>query len=531
MKKLLQTDFLSFAHQALADLDDTLLNNDRYIELYATRLIEFADGSIRRLLINMPPRHGKSKLGSICAAAWILAHDPSTKIMIVTYSKELAEMISRAIRAIVQSSWFKGVFPTRVAPGHARSNNFATTLGGQVYATSFEGSITGFGADVIIIDDPHDIADAQNPEQMHRTIEKFYSIVVSRLNNPRKGRIMVVAHRIHEDDLSADLLRSGDSWTHLALPLIAPAHRTYDTAYGPWDRKKGELLRADDEDLATIERRRKLCVNPPFDLVYQQGAEGSAAGVLKRRHFRSYRGEEIENLPRFISIDPGVDEGLGRSFSVIQLWASDGKRYYLLDQIRVRCSFRELLRLTKKIAGENVGAPILVEMTANGPALVSALGPVQRQRVERVKPRESKAERLARHYHTLLKGRVRIQKDAHFRAKFIGEFVKFPRRRTDQVDAATQCFDYIRRHRHDIDFTKSNVRQAGTIAVCYNSQPQMNASLRKIDMPAAAASNLSYRAATRPFASSFDASSMNGPSRPQMASIGFGPDWWEKYRR
>ena len=117
MKKLLQTDFLSFAHQALADLDDTLLNNDRY-SLSSTRRGSSSsptDPSVGSR-INMPPRHGKSKLGSICAAAWILAHDPSTKIMIVTYSKELAEMISRAIWAIVQSSWFKGVFPTRVAP-------------------------------------------------------------------------------------------------------------------------------------------------------------------------------------------------------------------------------------------------------------------------------------------------------------------------------------------------------------------------------------------------------------------------------
>lgn len=124
---------------------------------------------------------------------------------------------------------------------------------------------------------------------------------------------------------------------------------------------------------------------------------------------------------------------------------------------------------------------------------------------------------------------MRIRKDAPFRAKFVQEFVKFPRCGTDQVDAATQFFDYIRCHRHDIDFTKSNVTEVGTIAVAYNSA-QVNF-LRKIEMSAAAASNSNYRAAIRPVASSFDGSSMNGPCQPTMPSIGFGPPWWDPYGR
>ena len=101
---LLQNDFLAFARMALSKLDGTVIDDDRYVELYATYLMKFADWSINRLVVNMPPRHGKSKLGSVCCTAWILAHNPRAKIMIVTYSKDLAQNISRAIRDILESS-------------------------------------------------------------------------------------------------------------------------------------------------------------------------------------------------------------------------------------------------------------------------------------------------------------------------------------------------------------------------------------------------------------------------------------------
>ncbi len=528
-KFLLQTDFLSFSRQALKQAG-TVLKNDPYIELYATRLVEFAEGRVRRLLINMPPRHAKSKLGSVCCAAWILAHDPTAQIMIITCSNPLADTLSHGTRSILESPWFQNAFSTRIAHGRAKSNDFETTDRGRVYATSFDGSLTGFGADVIIIDDPHDIADALKPEQIRRTVDKYDSIVVNRLNNPRTGRIMVVAHRIDENDLSAHLLRDGEEWAHLALPFIAPKDQTYDTAYGPWLRKKGDPLR-EDADLARVERSRKKRLHPSYELLYQQDVEGIAPGVLKKRHFLSFCDEDIQNLPRFISIDPGTDEGEGRSFSVIQLWASDGKRHYLLEQIRERCDFRRFLRLTKSLASRNVGAPILVERTANGPALLSALEPNQRKRAVPITPRDSKSQRLRRHYRKFLKKRIHVRKDAPFRAKFIREFVQFPRRGDDQVDATTQYLDYVRRRRDDIDFSKSNITKPGMIVVGYNSAPQANASLMKSDIPAAAASNSNYRAATRPSTASFDASSLNGPFRPQMPSIGLAPAWWERYRR
>src|SRR6202012_2831569 len=96
----------------------------------------------------------------------------------------------------------------------------------------------------IIVDDPHDIKDAGNPRQLERAIDLFDTVVMSRLNSRKTGKVIVIAHRIHEDDLSGHLLRRG-KWKHVMLPMVAVANETYTTQYGRWRRRKGDLLRAD----------------------------------------------------------------------------------------------------------------------------------------------------------------------------------------------------------------------------------------------------------------------------------------------
>jgi len=105
IKSMVRTDFLSFARKAILDLDGTRLGYDRYLEYLATELMEFVDGKTRRLIINLPPRHLKTLLFAVCLSAWKFAHEPSAKIMIVTYSEQLAKNIARNIRRILLSDW------------------------------------------------------------------------------------------------------------------------------------------------------------------------------------------------------------------------------------------------------------------------------------------------------------------------------------------------------------------------------------------------------------------------------------------
>ena len=312
--------------------------------------------------------------------------------------------------------------------------------------------------------------------------------------------------------------------------------RTYNTRYGQWDRKKGELLRPDADDIEDIERmRRKLeFAIPSFDLLYQQDAEAQSLPPLTAEHFLSFDEDAVRNLPHFISIDPGTDKGDGRSYSVVQLWATNGDNYYLIDLVRERCDFSELVRITKRMASRNDGVPILIENTANGPALISALSKKQRGRTHAITPRGSKTTRFRKHDQKFVTGRIRIRNDAPFREKFIEEMIQFPHgRHDDQVDAMTQLLDHVEENRDEIDFSRTNIKRSGLIAGAGNSQYQPMGSSGQQDQKApglgAVALNSSCRAATGSGQPAFDASRLNSPFRPQMSNLNLGVPWWHRY--
>src|SRR6516165_5312026 len=139
-KKLVQTEFLAFAMKAFATLNKgRRLGNDKYLKLLAQTLTHAAAGKTKRLVVSMPPRHFKTFMGSICLPAWILAHNPSAKIIILTYGQDLADKIAYAIRAILQSDWSEQALRPRLAKNGETVVDFLTTDGGGVRSLSIEG--------------------------------------------------------------------------------------------------------------------------------------------------------------------------------------------------------------------------------------------------------------------------------------------------------------------------------------------------------------------------------------------------------
>ena len=122
IKTLLSRDFLSFARKAISELEGTKIGKEPYLKYLAHELDQFANEETRRLIINLPPGHLKTLLGSVSLAAWMLAHDPTLKIIIVSYAEHLSKAIARNIRTILQSSWFKELFATRIKRGPRRGN-------------------------------------------------------------------------------------------------------------------------------------------------------------------------------------------------------------------------------------------------------------------------------------------------------------------------------------------------------------------------------------------------------------------------
>ena len=178
--------------------------------------------------------------------------------------------------------------------------------------------------------------------------------------------------------------------------------------------KKREVLRVKEYGRRAVEERRRASISPPFDLYYQQGVEAKTLLAIKPIHFSSYEPAEVEALRHFISVDPGMSDGEGCSYRVAQVWASNGIYFFLVDQFRRRCRFNELTMNVRTFAKRYRGAPILIEGTATGPALFSALTLKQQRRAVSVRPVDSKVVRFVRHVDKIVGGKIRISKCSPF---------------------------------------------------------------------------------------------------------------------
>jgi hypothetical protein len=371
IKKLVQAKFLAFAMKAFATLNKgESLGNDKYLKLLAQELARVADGKRKRLVVSLPPRHFKTFMGSICLPAWILAHNPSAKIILLAYGQDLANKNAYAVRNILRSDWFKQTFRTRIKKDRAKLVDFITTDGGNVRSLSIEGGVTGLGADYIIIDDPVEIKDCDNAKRLKRVNDLFDNEIQTRLNNPKKGCIVIIAHRISENDLPSHVLQKG-RWKQLKLPLIGTRRRKYDLEDGEvWERKKGELLRPDAFDKSAIDERRDS-KKPGFETLQQQNPGGSDRLRIKAKYFPTFPSAELpmRELPVVLSIDPGQKGGPKNSFTVIQAWCPKDGAHLLLDQWRKQARYSKFRSAARRFIGKYRPSAVLIEATGQGPSV------------------------------------------------------------------------------------------------------------------------------------------------------------------
>ena len=173
-----------------------------------------------RLIINIPPRHLKSICASVALPAFLLGHDPTRKVICVSYSDDLAVKFSNDCRAVMQAEWYRRIFPhTQIDRSKNTETEFRTTKRGYRLATSVGGTLTGRGGDVIIIDDPIKPQDAQSEAIRKKTTQWYENTLLSRLDDKVHGAIVLVMQRLHLDDLAGHLIEKG-GFEHLCLPAI-----------------------------------------------------------------------------------------------------------------------------------------------------------------------------------------------------------------------------------------------------------------------------------------------------------------------
>ena len=216
-----RTDFPSFYRKCFHTINPgTVYCSGWHSHALGHHLEQVRLGKIRRLIINMPPRLGKSLMASVAFAAFVLGHDPTKRVVVISYNSDLASNLHNTFRGIVESAWYQSLFPTmRIS----RNTEFETVTDQYGYrrATSIDGTLTGIGGDILIIDDYLKPGDAIYDNKRATANNLFFNTVLSRLDNKQTGAIVVVGQRLHCDDLTALLLRSSDEYTLLSLPAMS----------------------------------------------------------------------------------------------------------------------------------------------------------------------------------------------------------------------------------------------------------------------------------------------------------------------
>jgi predicted phage terminase large subunit-like protein len=430
----------AFVEKAFRSVNGKRLSNAQlYINFIIWNLEQFLQGDIKKLLVNLPGRHLKTFICSVCFPAFALGLDPTLKFMIVAYNEELAEDIVRQIREVIESPWYKLAFKTRVAEGHSRKHDFTIQGGGRVRAVPVR-SVTGRGGDIIIFDDAHNAADWDNDRQKAKVIEAF-EMLVSRRDSGKMSQMLVVGHRVAEDDLSAHILDRGD-FQHVCLPLFAPRQMTFNIGHGTWCLAKGESLRADAFPPEEIESIRKNHLGPPFWLYYQQGLGPRQDDFqIDVSDFPFLENERLGDLlatgvPVVLSVDPAQKTN-STSRNVIHVYAIQGNKYDFLQAFAEKCSFARLARKVKYFAERYQASFVIVENTARGPDLIEKLRREMSIPIRPVNPRGSKADRLRKFAPIIRAKRIRIRQRLAVE-EAIDEILAYPNSPyDDHVDALT----------------------------------------------------------------------------------------------
>ena len=339
-----------------------------------------ARGEIKRLIINMPPRHTKSEFASYLLPAWFLGKYPEKKVIQTSHTAELAVGFGRKVRNLVDSEAYKEIFPgVGLQADSKAAGRWATNQGGDYFAIGVGGAVTGKGADVLIIDDPHSEQEATLAETSPEIYDKTYEWYTS---GPRQrlqpgGAIVVVMTRWAKRDLTGQIIknaiqRSGEDWELIEFPALLPSGNPLWPQFWPM----GEL-----------EVLRNELPSPKWMAQYQQNPTSESSAIVKREWWQKWQEEEPPACDFVLmSWDTAFEKTQRADYSACTTWGVFYKddpngtpqpNIILLNAFRDRLEFPELKRAAIEqyndwepdsviIEKKASGAPLIYEMRAMG---------------------------------------------------------------------------------------------------------------------------------------------------------------------
>jgi predicted phage terminase large subunit-like protein len=452
---VLRQNFYSFVQKAFQEVaPEQDFHKNWHVEAIAWHLQRVAAGETTRLVITLPPRHLKSICGSVAFPAWILGHDPTNRVICVSYAESLAKKHSLDCRRVMQALWYRQMFHSaRLSEEQNTALEFATAAGGSRLATSVAGTITGRGGNIIIIDDPLKPEEALSETQRNKVNDWYDRTLYSRLDDKSCGAIVIIMQRLHLEDLAGHVLENG-GWEHLNLPAIAETRE--EIPVGPdvnYIREPGELLHPAREPQKILDEIRRQLGSFNFSAQYQQDPLPADGEIIRWRWFHTYQpapvwqpGDQIVQ-----SWDTAMKVGADNDFSVGTTWLVRGCDYCLLDVVRERLLYPDLKARIIAEARHYHTQALLIEDTGTGTGLIQDLqraGPADVPKPIPMRPRMDKLTRMQIQSAKIEAGHVYLPRQAPWLAEFRREFLQFPHGRyDDQVDSVSQFLTWIEARR------------------------------------------------------------------------------------
>jgi hypothetical protein len=299
-----------------------------------------ARGECTRLIINMPPRHTKSEFASYFLPAWMIGRYPSLKIIQATHTAELAVNFGRKAKNLIDSKEYQDLFATRLQEDSKAAGRWNTEQKGEYFAVGVQGAVTGRGADLLIIDDPHSEQDVNSPNAFEKTYEWYTSGPRQRLQPG--GRIILVMTRWSKKDLTEMLLSAqkeekADQWEIIEFPAIMPSGKPVWPEY--WKLEDLEAVKA------------SAGVNK-WNAQYMQNPTSDEGALIKREWWQDWESEELPVLEHVIqSYDTAFLKKQTADYSAITTWGvfrkdeDSPQSIILIDAVKGRYEFPELKRL------------------------------------------------------------------------------------------------------------------------------------------------------------------------------------------
>lgn len=455
---LARTNFEVFLELVFAHLNPgKSLSRGWYLQAMAQALMDVAEGSSRRLQVTVPPRHLKSIMTTVAFPAWMMGRRPDMRIICTSYTQDLSTKLARDFRKVMGSNWYAAVFPeTAASITRDTEADFGTRQGGFRFSTALGGTVTGIGADLIIIDDLMKAQDARLPETRQRARDFIDQTLLTRLDEKGTGAIIAIQQRLHEDDVCAHLMGKSD-YRHLNLPAIATRDEIISLTRGrSHARRIGDLLNPERESQEVLDRLRDEMGPRAFEAQYQQNPVPTEGDYIRWEKVQFYdEAPPRERLEKVVlSWDTASSSDPRADYTVGTVWGHNGSSWLLLDVIRLRLTYPDLVARVRTERLRWQADKILVEKASVGHGLFADLKrdmrghSDERHRVSgcapiAITPDGPKGERFFTSVERLYSGFAKFPRAAPWLDDLKKELMAFPDgRHDDQVDSISQFLNW-----------------------------------------------------------------------------------------